>query len=599
MPGTNVISNLEYKEAESKIGSSIIKENHDILNSAIGNLEDSILICEYPELEINQMRTQLFYMPPEFLENPSNDKLKELKEQIEIYKNGFESLCIQLNDCIESITVKTLKSLCKPSFKMKNEINEIMKNFEETIKNLCGPLISEQEGLNSIDTNSFNSSQKNSLSNEKLQITEKIEQFKKDSEELNMKYNIEFKKINRAVGLICNNIKNIPSSLSKLQDKIEEGMSLYEETLELFTDEKSIDKYNEYLKKINESLQEIIIHKNKIIKQVKDDITKLENDYKKRRDSFISLKDIVKNIIKNLETRSKSINNDIHDVRKKYNQKKIELPEISISDISNIIIEKVTELIDNNVDNSIQILKEESEDLVKGIGNICIVIEETYLDLLIILDITGSMDHYYDQVRKKLFNIIENIKENLKDYTVYNINLGFIGYKDVEEIYKNEIVDMPFTTDIEKIKEGIENAKVGGGDDCAEDIAYAFELALKKEWTSKAKFAVLITDAPCHGLKYHKKDLLDNYKEGIRNRKDIEESVKELANKGVSLICIRINDKTDIMFNIFNNIYEEVNSKDKKSKFYVAKLDSAEQLADKIQKSISEVFKIHRSLDKL
>ena len=347
-------------------------------------------------------------------------------------------------------------------------------------------------------------------------------------------------------------------------------------------------------------MQEIIIHKNKIIKQVKDDITKLENDYKKRRDSFISLKDIVKNIIKNLETRSKSINNDIHDVRKKYNQKKIELPEISISDISNIIIEKVTELIDNNVDNSIQILKEESEDLVKGIGNICIVIEETYLDLLIILDITGSMDHYYAQVRKKLFNIIENIKENLKDYTVYNINLGFIGYKDVEEIYKNEIVDMPFTTDIEKIKEGIENAKVGGGDDCAEDIAYAFELALKKEWTSKAKFAVLITDAPCHGLKYHKKDLLDNYKEGIRNRKDIEESVKELANKGVSLICIRINDKTDIMFNIFNNIYEEVNSKDKKSKFYVAKLDSAEQLADKIQKSISEAFhKIHRSLAKL
>ena len=54
------------------------------------------------------------------------------------------------------------------------------------------------------------------------------------------------------------------------------------------------------------------------------------------------------------------------------------------------------------------------------------------------------------------------------------------------------------------------------------------------------------------------------------------------------------------MFNIFNNIYKEVNSKNIKSKFYVAKLDSAEQLADKIQKSISEAFhKIHRSLAKL
>jgi len=298
-------------------------------------------------------------------------------------------------------------------------------------------------------------------------------------------------------------------------------------------------------------LQEIIIHKNKIIKQAKDDITKLENDYKKRRDSFISLKDTVQNIIKNLETRAKSINNDIHDVRKKYNQKKIELPEISISSISNIIIEKVKKLIDNNVDCSIQILKEERED-IDGIEEVFIniepIINKSYLDLLIILDITGSMDHYYDQVRKKLFSIIENIKENLKDYTVYNINLGFIGYKDVEEEYKNEIVDIPFTSDLDKIKKEIEKAKVGGGDDDAEDLAYAFELALKKEWTSKAKFAFLITDAPCHGVKYHDENLLDNYREGIKNRKDIEESAKELANNGVSLICIKISNKTDIMF---------------------------------------------------
>ena len=101
-----------------------------------------------------------------------------------IYINEFESLCGQLNEYIKKDFVKNLKSLYEPSFKMKNEINEIMKNFEETIKNLCGPLISEQEGLNSIDTNSFNSSQKNSFSKEKLQITEKIAKFKKDSEEL-------------------------------------------------------------------------------------------------------------------------------------------------------------------------------------------------------------------------------------------------------------------------------------------------------------------------------------------------------------------------------------------------------------------------------
>ena len=150
--------------------------------------------------------------------------------------------------------------------------------------------------------------------------------------------------------------------------------------------------------------------------------------------------------------------------------------------------------------------------------------------------------------------------------------------------------------------EKIEKTVVGGGDDSAEDIAFAFELALKKEWTCKAKFAVLIPDSPCHGLKYHDKTLMDNYPNGIKSRKDIEESVRELANNGVSLICIKLNPSTDIMFKIFDDIYKEVNSKSKKSEFYVAKLDSVKHLADQVQSSVSKLFKvqkIHESQAKL
>ena len=595
MPGRDAISNLEYQEAESKFSSKIIKENHKILNSAIGNLENSILICEYPELEINPMRTQVFYITPEFLESPSDYDLKELKNQIDLYKSQFESLCQKLNNYIGNFVVIKLKSLYGPSDKMKNEINEIIKNFEETIKNLCGPLISEEEGLDSIDTEYFNNSQKTSLSKDRSQITENIEKFKKESEELNMKYNIMFRDISRAVELIFNSIKNIPSSISKLQDKIEEGMSKYEETLELINDKEHIDKYNKYLQKIHESLELIIIYKNQIIKKVEDDIDKLEEEYKKRRSSFITLKVKVEDIIKNLETRSKSINNDILGVRKKYNQKKIELPEISIASVSAVIIEKVEELMDTNMNESIKILKEEKVNIKKEIQQVIIdfesFVKEVYLDLLIILDITGSMELYFDQVRTKLKDIIGNIKKNLKEYQVSNINLGFIGYKDVEEIYKKDYVDIPFKTDLDEILEGIDKTVVGGGDDTAEDIAFAFELALKKNWTCKAKFAVLIPDSPCHGSKYHGPDIMDNYPKGIKNRKDIEESVKKLANNGVSLICIKLNQSTDIMFKIFYDIYKEVNSKDIKSKFYVAKLDSAKQLAEQVQSAVSKLFK--------
>ena len=404
-----------------------------------------------------------------------------------------------------------------------------------------------------------------------------------------------FRDISRAVELIFNSIKNIPSSISKLQDKIEEGMSKYEETLELINDKEHIDKYNKYLQKIHESLELIIIYKNQIIKKVEDDIDKLEEEYKKRRSSFITLKVKVEDIIKNLETRSKSINNDILGVRKKYNQKKIELPEISIASVSAVIIEKVEELMDTNMNESIKILKEEKVNIKKEIQQVIIdfesFVKEVYLDLLIILDITGSMELYFDQVRTKLKDIIGNIKKNLKEYQVSNINLGFIGYKDVEEIYKKDYVDIPFKTDLDEILEGIDKTVVGGGDDTAEDIAFAFELALKKNWTCKAKFAVLIPDSPCHGSKYHGPDIMDNYPKGIKNRKDIEESVKKLANNGVSLICIKLNQSTDIMFKIFYDIYKEVNSKDIKSKFYVAKLDSAKQLAEQVQSAVSKLFK--------
>ena len=129
MPGRDVILNLEYQEAESKFSSKIIKENHKILNSAIGNLENSILICEYPELEINPMRTQVFYITPEFLESPSDYDLKELKNQIDLYKSQFESLCQKLNNYIGNFVVIKLKSLYGPSDKMKNEINEIIQIF--------------------------------------------------------------------------------------------------------------------------------------------------------------------------------------------------------------------------------------------------------------------------------------------------------------------------------------------------------------------------------------------------------------------------------------------------------------------------------------
>jgi hypothetical protein len=58
------------------------------------------------------------------------------------------------------------------------------------------------------------------------------------------------------------------------------------------------------------------------------------------------------------------------------------------------------------------------------------------------------------------------------------------------------------------------------GDDGPEDIAGGLEAALKQDWQSEVKYAVLIADSPCHGSKYN--DQLDLYPKGDPKGRNVE-----------------------------------------------------------------------------
>ena len=124
-----------------------------------------------------------------------------------------------MND-FEDKTNKYLNELLSPSDNLKKEIEKIIKQFEETIKNLCIPLILEREGLNTIDISKLNQNRKDEFNEEKLSVILKINDFENDSKKLNNQYNILFNQINKAIQIICQNIKKIPSILNDLQDKL-------------------------------------------------------------------------------------------------------------------------------------------------------------------------------------------------------------------------------------------------------------------------------------------------------------------------------------------------------------------------------------------
>ena len=567
MPGKNV-SELKYQDALELMESKTIKDNHTLLDSTVESIEDSTLICENPEIELIPMRTEVFYLIPDFLVNPTDPKIIELKRDIYLYKGGYESLCKSLNVFIDKISIQ-LKNLLDPSNALKNKIHQIIEQFEETVKNLCVPLISEQEGLDkSFDINMLSEKQKDEFIEEKLSIVYKVNEFKKESENLNKQYSKLFSQIYKAVQGICNTIKEIPKSLMDLQDQIEDAMSKFEEILEEFTEIENYDNFHDLLLRIKESFELINIEMNKITKKIEDKINNLEIRFKDREKSFNILKEARNQTIQNLELKSKTINDNIKIVRDKYKQKALELPEIYIKEI-------VAENLFKQMDESIKCIKnvndtvsEELKEMKKEINEI---IPKTSLDLLYLMDTTGSMEQYVDITKKRLKEIMNKIKHECSGV---DINLGFIGYKDVAEIKINDFLNIDFTTDHESVKKEIENIKVGGGDDTAEDVAWAFERALEKNWASNARFAILVGDAPCHGIKYHEKDLMDDYPNGVPGREnEIEKLVEEMAKKNISLICIKLKNDTDIMFRLFNETYKKyennkINDKNEKNNLF-------------------------------
>ena len=596
MPTKN-FSELKYKDAVKLMDSSTIQTNHTLLDSTVESIEDSTLICENPEIELIPMRTKVFYLIPDFLVNPIDDKIIELKKDIFIYKGGYESLCKRLNDFIDKIS-KSLQNLLDPSNILKNKINQIIEQFEDTVKSLCTPLYSEQEGLdNSFDKNKLSEKQKDEFNEDKLSIVYKVNEFKKESENLNKQYYKLFSQIYKAVQDICNTIKEIPSSIMHLQDQIEDAMSNFEEILEEFTEIENYDNFHELLLKVKESFELINNEMDRITKKIEEKIKNLDIQFKKRENSFNYLKEESKKTIEKLNMKSSTIFKNIKEVRDKYKQKELQLPE-------NYIVEIIKENLFQQMNESIKCIKKVNESVSEEVKEmkeeiIYDLIPKTSLDLLYLMDTTGSMEQYVDITKEKLKEIMNKI---INECPGVDINLGFIGYKDVAEIKIKDYLDIDFTSDHESVKKQIESINVGGGDDTAEDVAWAFEKAIEKNWTSNARFAILVGDAPCHGLDYHEKDLMDDYPEGVPNRKKkIEDLVEEIAQKNISLICIRLKSDTDIMYKKFKNIYKKYeNNKnyeknDKNNLFFdIVSIDNPEKLADEVTKNAVKAYKNQR-----
>jgi hypothetical protein len=314
---------------------------------------------------------------------------------------------------------------------------------------------------------------------------------------------------------------------------------------------------------------------------------KVKDFFNNHKIDFSGLKRKKDETINKLKTIGGSIIDKIFEHKKEKNETNIDIPEFDVSfdipDDLEITIDAIFYII---ID-----YKEKIKEIIDKIIKLNNVEEKTSLDLLFVMDITGSMGFYIEQAKE---NVLEIINRIITECPGIDINLGFIGYRDIEELETGNYIDINFTKNYTNVKEIIQNVYADGGADTPEDVSWAMENALNKEWKNNARFLVFVADAPDHGREYHDSYLDDSYIDGIPGRKNLTETIEKLAKNYVSLFCMKISYLTDEMLQMFENVYKKY----EKCEFLIVDMmNYATLFTDAVVNSAIKVYESHRNVD--
>lgn len=131
--------------------------------------------------------------------------------------------------------------------------------------------------------------------------------------------------------------------------------------------------------------------------------------------------------------------------------------------------------------------------------------KEKTLDLLFMVDTTGSMSDELEFLKLELQDVIRRVSE---EYEGIRIRLSVNFYRDREDAYV--VRDFPFTEDIDEALSRLRVQYSDGGGDYPEAVDEAFENAVKgHEWKEDSvKLMFFVLDAPPHSDRKGTVDLM-------------------------------------------------------------------------------------------
>jgi len=171
------------------------------------------------------------------------------------------------------------------------------------------------------------------------------------------------------------------------------------------------------------------------------------------------------------------------------------------------------------------------------------------IDVLFLMDWTGSMSSWISIAKQKVFDIVDGIKRANGDTTI--VRLAFVGYRDHCD-GDSRIAFQDFVEDPAIIQSFLSHVTATGGCDAPEDVAGALAEAVKADWFGASRILLHFGDAPCHGRKYH--DCSDDYPDGDPNGYEPESLLQMLFEMNVDYTFAKMNSSTDKMIDIFRSV---------------------------------------------
>lgn len=154
------------------------------------------------------------------------------------------------------------------------------------------------------------------------------------------------------------------------------------------------------------------------------------------------------------------------------------------------------------------------------------------LDLVFLMDCTGSMGSYIAKGKESIMNIVEKVKSSEKA----DVRFCYIAYRDHPPQDKSLITKVhDFTTNPRDMRKYLSLYNAQGGGDGPEAVTEALHDSLNLNYRKNAiKICVLIADAPPHGLGCSG----DGFPNGNPNGYDPVKLAKEMAERGIILYVV-------------------------------------------------------------